>query len=426
MYSLIIDLILEQLARNRVFLTDEGLAKLRSSFIIVVGCGGVGSHAAASLARSGVSKIRLVDFDQVSLSSLNRHAVATLADVGTPKVHCIRKRLEQVAPWVSFDCRNELFGGSEADDLLTPWSLAGNGQGQKPNYVLDCIDNITSKVDLLHYCHKRSIPVISSMGAGCKSDPTRVVVGDISLSTDDPLSRSTRRRLKVLGVNTGIPVVFSNEKMGPGKASLLPLPEEEFNKGDVGDLSILPDFRTRILPVLGSMPAVFGYTLANHVMCDVAGYPNDYSAGGKGREKLYDNILAAMQGMHEKLAKSEAGQEFTGLRLPLSKDDIGFLVEEIWRGKSIVSGLPNRLSLICWERPARGFLPVPEWEKVGQKFIPLSFKDLVCLTKEEAIRHEREVLRGGKKPEEIYDKEVIQKATERMKEADFYENYRWS
>ena len=332
--------------------------------------------------------------------------------------------MEQIAPWVLFECRNQLFGGSAADDLLAPWPYVGKDQGRKPDYVLDCIDNITSKVELLHYCHSNSIPVISSMGAGCKSDPTRVVVGDISLSTDDPLSRSTRRRLKALGVNNGIPVVFSTEKPGPGKASLLPLPEEEFNKGDVGDLSVLPDFRTRILPVLGTMPAVFGYTLANHVMCDISGYPNDYNIGGKGREKLYDNILAGLQGQHEKLAKTEAGKDFTGLRLPISKDDVGFLVEEIWRGRSVVSGLPNRLALVCWERPARGFSPDPEWEKEGQKFFRLSFKDLVCLTKEEALRHEREVLRGGKKPEEIYDEKTVQKAKERMREAEFYENYR--
>src|ERR1700748_2887500 len=97
------ELILEQLARNRTFLSDEGLERLRSAFVIVVGCGGVGSHAAAALARSGCSKIRLIDFDQVTLSSLNRHAVATLADVGTPKVNCLKKRLEQVTPWTYFD-----------------------------------------------------------------------------------------------------------------------------------------------------------------------------------------------------------------------------------------------------------------------------------------------------------------------------------
>jgi len=136
-----LDLILEQLARNRVFLTDKGLEKLRSAFIIVVGCGGVGSHAVAALCRSGVSKVRLIDFDQVTLSSLNRHAVATLSDVGTPKVHTIRKRLEQITPWVHFDCRNELFSASSAESQLSPLN------GQAPDYVVDAIDNIDSKMN---------------------------------------------------------------------------------------------------------------------------------------------------------------------------------------------------------------------------------------------------------------------------------------
>lgn len=419
-----LELILEQLARNRVFLSDEGLAKLRSSYIIVVGCGGVGSHAVASLARSGVSKIRLIDFDQVTLSSLNRHALATLADVGTPKVHCIRKRLEQITPWVKFDCRNELFGGSVADRLLAPWSWDDNDKGHKPDYVLDCIDNITSKVELLHYCHSHSIPVISAMGAGCKSDPTRVTVGDISLSTDDPLSRSTRRRLKLLGVNTGIPVVFSTEKPGPGKATLLPLNEAEFSKGEVGELSVLPDFRARILPVLGTMPAVFGYTVANHVICDISGYPMDYSVGGKGRDKLYDGVLAALQGTLERLARAEHGPSLVGLRLPISKDDVGYLVDEIFRGKSVVSGLPSRVSLVPWERPERGFGPDPEWMKQGQTFVLLELKDLVCMTKDEAVRHEKEVLLGGKQLQEVYDSKTIEMVQKRQREMEFHEQYR--
>ncbi|KKK18013.1 ThiF domain protein [Aspergillus rambellii] len=418
------ELILEQLARNRVFLTDEGLAKLRGSFIIVVGCGGVGSHAVASLARSGVGKIRLIDFDQVTLSSLNRHALATLADVGTPKVHTIRRRLQQIAPWIQFDCRNELFGGSVADDLLAPWSLDGSDQGRKPDYVLDCIDNITSKVELLHYCHTHSIPVISSMGAGCKSDPTRVMIGDISVSTDDRLSRSTRRRLKVLGVHSGIPVVFSTEKPGPGKATLLPLAEEEFSKGQVDELGVLPDFRARILPVLGTMPAVFGYTLANHVICDISGYPIDYSVGVKGKDKIYDSIQAALLVSYERLAKAQAGKHLIGIRIPITKDDVSYLVDEIWRGKSVVSGLPGRIALVPWARPPQGFMPDPEWEKQGQIFIPLKLQDLVLMTKEEATRHEKEVLIGGKNPEELYSEEVLQKVKERRKEVEFYEQYR--
>ncbi|KAL3455418.1 hypothetical protein BJX64DRAFT_272426 [Aspergillus heterothallicus] len=418
------ELILEQLARNRVFLTDEGLAKLRSAFIIVVGCGGVGSHAVASLARSGVSKIRLIDFDQVTLSSLNRHALATLADVGTPKVHCIRRRLQQIIPWVKFDCRNELFGGAVADDLLAPWSADDADKGQKPVYVLDCIDNITSKVELLHYCHTHSIPVISSMGAGCKSDPTRVMIADISVSSDDRLSRSTRRRLKLKGVSSGIPVVFSTERPGPGKATLLPLAEEEFAKGQVDELSVLPDFRSRILPVLGTMPAVFGYTLANHVICEVSGYPTDYSMGGKGKDKLYDTIHAALLVTLERLARAEIGTQPIGLRLPITRDDIMYLIDEIWRGKSVVSGLPSRLALILWERPAQGFKPNTEWNERGQVYIPFKPEDLVCMTKEEAARHEKEVLVSGKKPEELYSEEVLQKVKQRRDEMAYYEKYR--
>lgn len=261
------ELILEQLARNRVFLTPDGLEKLRSSFVIVVGCGGVGSHATAAFARSGVSKIRLVDFDQVTLSSLNRHAVATLADVGLPKVQVLQRRLRAIAPWVKFDLRLEKFEEKSSKPLLAPWGESG----QKPDFVVDAIDNIDTKVALLKYCHDHQIRVISAMGAGCKSDPTRIIIGDISTSTDDPLSRATRRRLKLQGVTHGIPAVYSTERTAEGKAQLLPLSDEEFKKGSVGDLGVLPDFRVRILPVLGTMPAIFGLTVANHVILQITG-----------------------------------------------------------------------------------------------------------------------------------------------------------
>ncbi|KAI1945449.1 hypothetical protein LOZ57_004135 [Ophidiomyces ophidiicola] len=417
------DLILEQLARNRAFLTDDGLKKLRSAFIIVVGCGGVGSHAIAALARSGVGKIRLIDFDQVTLSSLNRHAVATLADVGMPKVFCIKKRLQQIAPWVHFDPQNKLFVDFAADKLLGPWDIPGDTDTPKPDYVLDCIDNIDSKVSLLRYCHSHGIPVISSMGAGCKSDPTRIMVGDISTSNEDPLSRSTRRRLKALGIFSGIPVVYSIEKPGPGKAELLPLPEEEFQKGEVGELGVLPEFRVRILPVLGTMPAVFGYTLANHVICDISGYPNDYNPGGKGRDKLYDSILGSLQGMEERLAKAE-NKDPVGLRIPITKNDIGYLLEEVWRGKSIVSGLTTRLVLVRWKKPECGFGADPEWEAHGQRGVKLQLRELVCMTKEEALRHEREVLKGGKNPEDLYDEIILQKVRDTMHEEETFEKYR--
>lgn len=411
----VVELILEQLARNRVFLTDDGLQKLRSAFVIVVGCGGVGSHCTSALARSGVSRIRLIDFDQVTLSSLNRHAVATLADVGTPKVHCLRRRLQQITPWVRFDLKNELFAASAAATQLGTW------EGRKPDFIVDAIDNIDSKVALLEYCHKNKLPVISSMGAGCKSDPTRILIGDISASTEDPLSRSTRRRLRAVGVASGIPVVYSTEKPGEGKAQLLPLPEEEFAKGSVGDLGVLPDFRVRILPVLGTMPAVFGYACANFAILKITGYPcEEFPA--KGRDKMYDSILAQLQSSEEKLVRSTIpGEDAQGLKLGVSVNDVGYVVEEVFRGKSALSGIPTRLALVRWRKPQGKTLQLGVQ---GQKSSDVKLSDLVCMTKEEAVVHEREVVRGSKTPEEMYDKETVALVEGRIAEEVRYEKYR--
>ncbi|KAJ1018655.1 hypothetical protein NDA13_006345 [Ustilago tritici] len=183
-------LIREQLSRNYSFLGEDGMKAIRNSFVIVVGAGGVGSWAALMLLRSGVSKLRLIDFDQVSLSSLNRHACATLQDVGRPKVVCCAEMFAQIAPWAKLEAWVELFRADEAERLL----------GGNPTYVVDAIDNIDTKVDLLRFCAERKIKVISSMGAGAKSDPSRIQISDISVTSEDPLARSVRRRLRALGL----------------------------------------------------------------------------------------------------------------------------------------------------------------------------------------------------------------------------------
>ncbi|KAL8642113.1 MAG: hypothetical protein Q9228_001171 [Teloschistes exilis] len=410
-------LIDEQLTRTASFLTKPRFQILRSSFVIVVGLGGVGSHCTSALARSGVSHIRLIDFDQVTLSSLNRHAVATLADVGTPKVQCVRKRLEPVVPWVHWQCLNEVWRADKGQRLLGAW---GSGNGRRPDYVVDAIDNIDSKVELLKYCHKNGIKVVSSMGAGCKSDPTSIFVADISASIEDPLSRTTRRKLKLAGVSKGVPVVYSTEKPGPGKAQLLPLPEEEFLKGKVDELSVLPDFRARIMPVLGTMPAIFGYIVANFVILEITGYPHEVGSG-KGREKLYDSILSSLQGLEERLAR-DAGQDPLGLKIPVTKEDVAYLIEETFRGKSVVSGLPTRLALTRWRKPKDGYKVDQRWD--GQKFSRVQLQDLVCMTKEEAATHEKEVLKSEMPPEVLYDVDVVQMVDRRQREEQEYRRYR--
>ena len=400
-----------------MFLTPEGLNKLRDSFVIVVGCGGVGSHCVASLARSGVSKIRLIDFDQVTLSSLNRHAVATLADVGMPKVHCLQRRLIAIAPWARFDLQQEKFQGSVAAKLLGAWE-----DGRKPDFIVDAIDNIETKVELLKYCYDHKLPVISAMGAGCKSDPTRIIVGDIGLSKDDGLSRATRRRLKLQGITSGIPVVYSTEQAGEGKAELLPLPEEEFQKGSVGDLGAMPNFRVRILPVLGTMPAIFGMTAANHVILSITGYPIDY-VPAKGRDKMYEGILTYVQGSEEKLARlSEPG--LVGLKLPLTLGDIAFLAEELYHSRSIITGIPTKLVLIRWRKPETTSVNIIGEGKDIQKSSTVLLRDLVCMTKDEATRHEKEVLKAGKALDEVYDTETIARVEAKLATAAEHEQYR--
>jgi tRNA A37 threonylcarbamoyladenosine dehydratase len=143
-------LLREQLTRNFQFFGDHGMLQIQNAFIVVVGLGGVGSHAAVHLLRSGVGRLRLVDFDQVTLSSLNRHAVAELADVGTPKVVAVQRFARRVVPLCPVEACVEMFSAADADRLLA----------DTPDFVLDCIDNIDTKVDLLRLCHERGIKVL--------------------------------------------------------------------------------------------------------------------------------------------------------------------------------------------------------------------------------------------------------------------------
>ncbi|KAI5796279.1 hypothetical protein DFH27DRAFT_563294 [Peziza echinospora] len=407
------EIILEQLSRTRLFLGDPGLHALRTSSVTIVGCGGVGSWTALMLLRSGITHLRLIDFDQVTLSSLNRHAVADLADVGTPKVHATRAHLLRIAPWASIDARVALWTLADAEHLL-------DGD---PSYVVDAIDNIDTKVDLLAYCVGKGVRVVASMGAGCKSDPTRICIGDIADSHEDPLSRSTRRRLKMKGITHGIPTVYSTEKPGPGKATLTNVipggggSEEEAAVGalptNASDYSILPDFRIRILPVLGTMPALFGLCLANHILLSLSSYPSSPYPPPLplNRHKLHADLLSSLTGSETRLRGNAPG-----IRVPLTEDDAGYILEEVFRGKSVVSGFPTRLALVRWERM------VGEVRAEGDQ--PVGVGGVVVMTKEEAKKHEREVLVGGRDPVEVWGREVVERVEMRQREEKLFSVYR--
>lgn len=197
------EIIAEHFTRNVQFFGVKGQQRVAKSFVVVVGLGGVGSHCAHMLLRSGVSRLRLIDFDQVSLSSLNRHAVATRADVGTSKAECLAEHFRHIYPEATLDVRVAMYEEAAEEELL----------GGDLDFVVDCIDNIDTKVHLLAACVRRGVPVLACGGAGAKCDPTRVRIVDIAESVVDPLARAVRHRLKRdHNIESGIPMLLSTEK----------------------------------------------------------------------------------------------------------------------------------------------------------------------------------------------------------------------
>ncbi|KAJ3324445.1 hypothetical protein HDV06_006856 [Boothiomyces sp. JEL0866] len=347
----------EQLSRNIAFLGREGVDKVRKSFVVVVGLGGVGSHAAHLLVRSGVEHVRFIDFDQVTLSSLNRHAVATRKDVGIPKVIAMKNHLLQVVPHCKIEAKVELFELAKAKELL-----AGN-----PDYVLgnpfligDCIDHLETKAELIQYCIENKIRVISSMGAGAKADPSRIQVADISETFEDPLARSTRGILKMKNCHAKFPVVYSTEK--PGSVKLMPLEESKVEEAD--QYSTLPSFRSRILPVLGTIPALFGNAMCSHVLTELAEFPTE-PLSTKGNKRMYERFYKDHYALESKLQGKDT------VKIYLTAQDLGFIFEDTWKGKSAIDGTVNdRLVMIRWD-PTK----------------PAKFGNVICLTKQEAQKH---------------------------------------
>lgn len=381
----------QSLKNNVEFLGEDTIEKLSNQYVVVVGAGGVGSWVVNSLVRSGCRKIRVVDFDQVSLSSLNRHSCAILNDVGTPKVECLRRHMREIAPWCEIDPINELWTLQNGERLTL-----GNGT---PDFIVDCIDNIDTKVDLLEFAYNHGIKVISSMGASAKSDPTKLNVGDLATTEEDPLARVVRRKLKKRGILSGIPVVFSAEKPDPKKAKLLPLPDEEYERGKVDELSALKDFRVRILPVLGTMPSLFGLTITTWILSNISDKSLE-PVEGKNRIKVYDGIYQSLAGQMSRVG-------IPSQRIPLALKDVSYLVEEVFKGKSPISGISTRLTLTKWD-PSK----------------PISLQNVVVLTKNEQKVHEDHVLKGKESLQDVYDAKVLKLVSQRFREEAYYSQFR--
>lgn len=233
------------LERTELLLGDPKLEKLQTAHVLIVGLGGVGAYAAEMLCRSGVGRLTIVDADVVSTTNINRQLVALTSTIGRSKADILSIRLRDINPSIDLIVINKFIKDDETDSLL---------DANKYDYVVDAIDTLSPKVNLLKGCLDRKIPVVSSMGAGAKTDPTLLEIKDISKTHHCPLAHMLRKRLHKIGVRKGFNAVFSPEPVREGSMILC---DEINKKSNVGTISY--------------MPAVFGCGCASVVIRGLIG-----------------------------------------------------------------------------------------------------------------------------------------------------------
>ena len=230
----------EWMQRTSLLLSEEMTIRLQSCRVLVVGVGGVGAYAAEMLVRAGVGRMTIIDSDSVALSKINRQLVALHSTVGLDKVDVLAKRLNDINPHLELSARKCYLDVEGVDVLLQ----------EGYDFVIDAIDTVAPKVALLAACMRQGIPVVSSMGAGARIDPSQIRYADIADTFHCGLARAVRTRLRKMGVKGKLPVVFSTEV--PRAEAVQEVTGERNKRTTVGTVSY--------------MPAIFGCYLAAYVI----------------------------------------------------------------------------------------------------------------------------------------------------------------
>lgn len=214
--------------RTELLFGKNKLNTLQNSHVMVVGLGGVGASAAEQIVRAGVGKMTIVDADVVDVTNINRQLPATTSTVGKPKAEIVGSRLKDINPELELTILSEYLQDQRIIDVLD------SGY----DYVVDAIDTLAPKVQLIYQSLNKNIPIVSSMGSGGKTDPTMVAIADISKSHHCQLARMVRKRLHKLGVIKGVKAVYSPEEINKDAIRL----EESANKkSNVGTISYMPN-----------------------------------------------------------------------------------------------------------------------------------------------------------------------------------------
>lgn len=251
---------------------------------------------------------------------------------------------------------------------------------------MDCIDDVKTKVDLLAAASEKGLQLITSTGAGAKADPTRICIADLNQVTRDPLATKIRYFLKKRGIDAAkIKAVYSTEK---SRCKLLPLQEQQVS--EPGAFGAVENFRVRVMPVLGTMPAMFGQSMAAFILADIANQPLRPETIARlskdQRNKFYNKFLERERRL--------GGKEYRG-KLPIDKNDVEFIVTELWQGRSPVSGTKfgtcfEGLFLVRWKCD-----------------IPITPSNVVLLTSKETALFDQ-------KGSSAFDPDVVERIEKRL------------
>lgn len=243
---------LEQFSRTELLIGKQGIEKLQSSKIAIFGLGGVGSYVVEGLARAGIGNFILIDKDIVSVTNINRQIIATTKTIGKPKVEIAKERILEINPLAKVEIFQEFFGVE---------NIKLFNKIKDVDYIVDAIDTISSKIELIVNANNNNVPIISCMGTGNKLDPTKFEITDIYKTSVCPLAKVIRKRLKEIGIQK-LKVLYSKEE---------PIKIEDNTKENMEMVKIKENElnNNKIIGSISFVPSVAGLIISCEVIKDI-------------------------------------------------------------------------------------------------------------------------------------------------------------
>ena len=243
---------LEQFARTELLIGKEKIEKLQNSKVAIFGIGGVGSYVVEGLARAGIGNFILIDKDIVSVTNINRQIIATTKTIGKPKVEIAKERILEINPLAKVEIFQEFFGVE---------NIKLFNKIKDVDYIVDAIDTISSKIELIVNAYNNNIPIISCMGTGNKLDPTKFEITDIYKTSVCPLAKAIRKRLKEIGIRK-LKVLYSKEE---------PIKIEDNTKENMEMVKIKENElnNNKIIGSISFVPSVAGLIISGEVIKDI-------------------------------------------------------------------------------------------------------------------------------------------------------------